>query len=459
MVLLLAFVAGCGAKTGLTISEPEPADAAVTMDAPVDAPVDAPPLVDVRPPTCTVFGATAELLPLDVFMLFDASGSMQENTPTGVTKWLAVRRAIARFVRDPDSRGIGVALSFYPLVQTDVPTLCDADATCGRGGPCLAASGCLEAGVLCNTQMDCAVRGFPSDPCIPLGFCAAGGVEELCVPDGSFPCAPGRGPCRTLGICEGRDNCDPDAYSRPAVGPEVLPEAAATLLRTYDRFERPRDDAGGTNTLPALTGVVDGAIRWSRENPTHKVVVVLATDGFPTSCDPDLRVSLDLGVSNVADQAARGLAEASIETFVIGVFGPDERAFAQRNLDRIADAGGTTTAFVVNTASGVTDEFRDALNRVRLDSTACDFALSEPIPITGDPVWARILRPSGEEIWVPEVRGPEDCTGGPGFYFPDPSDGFASRIALCPSSCAVLGASPDREIEVFTVCTDDPTEP
>ena len=108
------FLAGCGSKTGLGIPEPTPDDA--SMDAVPDVPID----VSIDVPTCTVFGASAELLPLDVFMLFDASGSMQEATAGGITKWAAVRRAIRRFFLDEDSEGIGVALTFFPQVQEGV---------------------------------------------------------------------------------------------------------------------------------------------------------------------------------------------------------------------------------------------------------------------------------------------------------------------------------------------------
>jgi hypothetical protein len=33
------------------------------------------------------------------------------------------------------------------------------------------------------------------------------------------------------------------------------------------------------------------------------------------------------------------------------------------------------------------------------------------------------------------------------------------RIALCPESCALLGASPDRELDILTTCPGDPIGP
>jgi len=450
-----AVIVGCGSKTGLGVPNPSPPDA--SMDAPIDAPPDVPIDVPIDVPECTVFGASAELLPLDVFMLFDASGSMQEPTAAGITKWAAVRRAVRRFVRDEESDGIGVALTFFPDVQEGVPVVCEDDPACGMRNACIPAQACRDARVLCNTTTDCEIRGFPGDVCLELGYCPGIGIEDsACTFDGLFPCAAGTGPCTRMGVCDNRDNCDVGYYGRPAIEIQRLPEGATPLINTFDAHEVAREDAGGTPTLPAVTGTVEGAVAWARDNPSHKVLVVLATDGFPTSCDPGLRTSFDTGLDNIAAAAASGVERADIQTFVIGVFGPDEREFAQTSLDRIAVGGGTEAAFVVNTAGGTTDEFLEALNQVRLDATACDFALSEPIPLTGEAIFARITR-DGRETWLAQVEGPEACGGG-GFYVPDATD-IAVRIALCPESCALLGASPDRELELLTTCPDDPTGP
>jgi hypothetical protein len=456
LFLGFALVLGaCGSKTGLGIPEPTPDDA--SMDAPVDTRIDVPIDVPVDVPECTVFGASAELLPLDVFMLFDASGSMQEPTETGITKWQATRRAIRRFFRDPESEGIGVALTFFPQVQEDVPLLCDDDRACMRRDACIPAQACRDAGVLCNTVTDCELRGFPGDACLALGYCAGlGMMDSSCSLDGTFPCSAGTGPCVRVGVCDNRDNCDVVDYRTPAIGIQRLNDGASALLSTYDAHELTRDEAGGTPTLPAVRGVVEGAVEWARDNPTHKVVVVVATDGFPTSCDPDLRLGFERGVDNLAAVAQMGVEAGSVQTFVIGVFGPGEREFAQTHLDRIAVAGETGAAYIVETGSETTDELLNALNQVRLDATACDFALSEPIPLTGEPVFARITR-DGRETWLADVGGPEGCGGG-GYYVPEPMPELV-RIALCPESCALLGASPDRELEILTTCPDDPIGP
>src|SRR5262249_19705079 len=62
---------------------------------------------------CAATSSTASLIPLDIFIMQDQSGSMKETTSTGATKWEAVKAAIKTFVSDPASAGIGVGLQFF----------------------------------------------------------------------------------------------------------------------------------------------------------------------------------------------------------------------------------------------------------------------------------------------------------------------------------------------------------
>jgi hypothetical protein len=64
---------------------------------------------------CATTTATADISPLDIFMLLDRSGSMGDND-----SWLEEVQAIENFVYDVDSNGIGVGIQYMPL-----PALCD----------------------------------------------------------------------------------------------------------------------------------------------------------------------------------------------------------------------------------------------------------------------------------------------------------------------------------------------
>jgi len=67
---------------------------------------------------CAKSSAEAKLLPLDMVILLDRSGSMAQDN-----KWVGATAAIETFVNDPASAGIGVGLEFFPY-DTDALT-CD----------------------------------------------------------------------------------------------------------------------------------------------------------------------------------------------------------------------------------------------------------------------------------------------------------------------------------------------
>jgi hypothetical protein len=236
----------------------------------------------------------------------------------------------------------------------------------------------------------------------------------------------------------------------------TLPAGAGELLAAVDQhlYE------GGTPTLPALTGAVAGALSWGRSHADHKVIVVLATDGLPTVCDPVLDSDPAQGIANLAEVAAQGVIDG-VQTFVIGVFSFDEQSQAQQNLDTIAAAGGTEHAFVISTSTDVTKQFLEALNEVRVIATSCEFALeleSGGEPIDYQEVWVRVTdKQTGQQQWIPRVASANACDPVKGGFYYDVAPGgptAPSRILLCPASCALLGAAVDRTIEIFTTCPD-----
>lgn len=70
------------------------------------------------PPGCATESARAEVLPLDLYILLDRSGSMAYQN-----KWVDVTNALRGFVYAPSSAGVGVGLQYLPL-----PQLCEPDA-------------------------------------------------------------------------------------------------------------------------------------------------------------------------------------------------------------------------------------------------------------------------------------------------------------------------------------------
>jgi hypothetical protein len=54
-----------------------------------------------------------ETIPLDIYIMFDQSGSMLNTEQGGVTRMDAVRDAVNKFVNDPGSTGLGVGIGYF----------------------------------------------------------------------------------------------------------------------------------------------------------------------------------------------------------------------------------------------------------------------------------------------------------------------------------------------------------
>jgi hypothetical protein len=289
--------------------------------------------------------------PLDMFIMYDQSGSMNQNN-----RWQQVGDAVRAFVDAPQSAGIGVGIAYFPL--TPPPCTMQSD-TC-----------------LC----------IPFLPCVPLGG----------------------------GSCAAAD------YARPDVPIEPLPPVAQKIKDSLGRHA----PGGGTPTLPALEGAVQYTTHWAQTHPDHKTIIVLATDGAPNDCNSTVPA-----VSNIA-AAAYG-ANPSIQTFVIGVGNTG-------NLNAIAQAGGTTQAYVVD-AQNATQAFLDAMNQIRGISLACDYAI--PLPQGRPPNFSQVnfyFTPTGQpETIIYKVADQSQCDPvNGGWFYDNPTN--PTQIRACPASCELL---------------------
>ena len=142
-LLALLAVTGCG--TGAEVKGPNgggKGDGGRT-DAPSftldggGTPRDTPPS-EVSDPVgmaCATSTVKAERLPLDVYLMLDASYSMLDPTQSGASKWDAVKTALRGFMMDPQSAGMGLGMQVFPQVRSEIPEDCFQDTTCAAFGP------------------------------------------------------------------------------------------------------------------------------------------------------------------------------------------------------------------------------------------------------------------------------------------------------------------------------------
>ena len=326
------------------------------------------PIGDAACATDTING---ERVPLDMYIVFDRSGSMSTQTSGGQSLWDATKQAFLTFVASPDTAGIGVGLQFFPPGNSS-------------GANCFGA-----------VPPNCPVG------CIPF--------VNLCVPGGDEGCAI-------------------NDYLPPAVFIEQLPGVQSKIASALNGTS----PGGGTPTTPAMQAAAQSVTQHAAQNPTRKVIIVLATDGNPNDCNSDIA-----SVANVASGAAA--SNPSVQTFVIGI---NNSGVNTAGLDQIAQAGGTNKALLVNPANAG-KEFLDAIKAIQGQALGCTFKV--PTPPSG-----KTFNPNQVNVWYTPAGGAPDLifkvdsaaqcdpTLG-GWYYNNPAN--PTEIELCPASCDAIGGT------------------
>lgn len=229
--------------------------------------------------------------------------------------------------------------------------------------------------------------------------------------------------------------CVPEDYQVLNVPIAPLPANAFLLINSM-----PADATGGsTPTYGALKGALRAATAYQDTHPTHKVILVAATDGGPNSCGATT-------IDDIADLAKSARNYNGVHTYVIGVEGSDIPS-----LDKIAAAGGTQKTYDIT--NDITD-FSAKMEEIRGVALGCEFEIPPA--------------PNGDEIdptkvnfqYTPEGKGTPkvilraddaaDCGGLPGWYFDNNTS--PTKIILCPASCATVQADADAKVDVLFGC-------
>lgn len=401
----------------------------------------------------------AKSTPFDMYVMLDISDSMlgaTEGDPTQ-SKWAAVRSALADFVTDDASDGIGVGLQVFPLRDPAVPDECTTNTECGAL-PCLTKA-CWPPGddgllYLCATSSGCGGKN-----CVNWGLCA-NDQDYACNRDAGPACGGGLGACEVqqVGLCQATADCRPERYAEPAAPIAELPAAQAGLLAVLATAQ----PEGMTPTGPALQGAIDQASSWAQAHADHQVVAVLATDGAPTleqngsACmltgETPGKVPIDIATAGFA-------ATPSIATFVIGVFGSLDNGPATAH--EIALAGGTTQAFIVDTAGDVAMQFRQALNAIRASRLSCELLVPESE--NGEELnymRVNVMLDDGSGSKPTPIAYVSNATGCQDdklnwYYDVDPEppvSGTPTRIVACPATCAAFGQVETGSVAIKLGC-------
>lgn len=303
---------------------------------------------------CIEESAATELVPLDIIILLDRSGSMSGSN------WTGSINALQTFVNDPASSGISVGLLYFPAAN-------------------------LQGTTSCNYTL----------------------YDNLIVPVGELP-------------------------------------ANAQALTSSLTTEQPTGP--DTPMYGALKGALFAATAYQDANPNHKVILVFASDGDPNGC-----ASNENQIPTIASLAQSALNYNGVQTYVVAISGAN-----LANLNQIAAAGGTTSAYDV---TGNINLFSQKMAEIRANAVSCEFLIPDPPEgETLDPnaVTVRFTDSSGAEVPIPRAMDASQCGVGPGWYYDN--NITPTKIFLCPASCEAAQNDLQATLRVYFGCKgENPT--
>jgi hypothetical protein len=398
---------------------------------------------------CAEEAIKADVAPLDLVVVLDASGSMRLAVGAK-SRWTWVSEAVAKFVADPRSAGLGVGLDVFPLIIDSKP--CTTEDDCGgESGTsaklCTQLHLCVAPGTNLATTRSC----DPNDPfcptgstCAPAAFCSKSG--DRCLNMGQ-PCPGGVAD----NVCsEIRTFCDTPVFScvvadyeRPLVPIGPLPATAATFAQSLGTVS----PGGNTPILAGYEGALHHLTQYLAAHPDHRGALVLATDGAPSGCPtgdvPEI-------VARLADAQK---ATPAVPTYVVGVLEPGDPSLGPA-LEQMATAGGTGMPFAVTTSADFGDKFLGALNDIRGKALPCDFDIPTPasgVIDTGKVNVRTITQSAPTDLRYVQSAAGCDAKGG-WYYDADPNGGQPKRVRLCDATCAPLKADPTAQVQLRFGC-------
>lgn len=233
------------------------------------------------------------------------------------------------------------------------------------------------------------------------------------------------------------DYCNPITYSTLDVPINVLPANSFALTNSI-----PFSPLGtSTPTYPGLKGTLMAATAYQDSHLTHKVIVVIATDGDPYGCEPS-------AIDVIADVAKKARSYNGVRTYVVGVAGS-----TIANLDKIAAAGGTGKAYDVTQDISA---FSAKIAEIRSEALGCDIEIPEtPEQIDYELVnFTYTPKGMGSPKILPRADDLADCMNKPGWYYDN--NASPTKLILCPASCSTVEADSAAKISVLFGCKSIP---
>jgi hypothetical protein len=239
------------------------------------------------------------------------------------------------------------------------------------------------------------------------------------------------------------DRCVATSYEAPDVSMQDLPSNAFGEAIAAIEAE---DWRGGTPTRFVVEGALS-QIASARDAEGGRYALVLVTDGYPQGCD-----DADDTLEAVAEPIETARADGT-DTYVIGVANPpiDDAPDTVSDLHRLAEAGGTSMAFLIDTGdpTATSQAFDEAVSQIRSAVIACDLEL--PAPPDGRAFdKQRVAVAFDDGGGERSLRYDADCSEDDAWHYDDPAS--PASIQLCASTCDAVRAAAEAELRIDFAC-------
>lgn len=355
-------------------------------DASPDANPDAPLNEDAA---CGTGSANAMLSPVNMLVMFDRSGSMNDEADeqSQATRWDLASAALSQFFQEPGAASLGVALRFFPH---DLPS-----------------PGCSSEG--CEEDEENGNDDFPT---------AIAACSEVLV-----------------------DMAPLLAEPAPADAHEAALVEAVSLSAPEERMSG-GGGGGGTPIYAALAGALSWAADHQLANPDQKTVVIFVTDGEPNGCDEDF--------DNIAALAEQAYATTGVPTYAIGLTGASEDQMNQlaeaggTNESFFISDGATASADLLAALN--------AIRGMTLSCDfPMPTATNAGMPINPEQLNVKYTASAtGVETTFSKVPSAADCATSASWYYDNETN--PTRIYLCPAACELVQADDDAALDILVGC-------
>ncbi len=242
------------------------------------------------------------------------------------------------------------------------------------------------------------------------------------------------------------ERCSEDAYTSPDVSVTTLPSATFGAAIEDIEPKSAADWRGGTPTVAVMRGTRKQLEDLKDSRPGQRAIV-LVTDGYPQGCNDDLD-----DVERVVEEARAALGEGAT-TYVIGVANPPVSGAPDTvsDLERIAVAGGTKKAFLIDTGDpeSTAAAFDAAVTAIRSATLSCNIDI--PDRMDGVAFDKRKVQVHFESSAVSKDFGYDaTCRQPDSWHYDDPAN--PTVIVLCAQTCREVQSATSADLEVRFAC-------